>query len=146
MARVTRSSARRAPSQSSTLDSPSTTANASPIFSARTSVKALSETPITSDKEDSEEEDQVELKKKEKKFATTAKLSSKTMKRKKSEQASSDEDSVKLEATATATAIRASKRRVSANRAYVEITATEVKRTQQKVNSHVRARALKPKV
>ena len=128
MARVTRSSGRRAPSQSSTLDTPPTTANASPIFSARTSLKAESETPATSDKEDFEEEEEVEVKKKIK--TTTARSSNK---RKKSEQVSSDdEDDVKLEEVA-ATATRASKRRVSSNRAYVEITTTEVKRT-QKVN------------
>ncbi|KAJ2923513.1 hypothetical protein H1R20_g13580, partial [Candolleomyces eurysporus] len=67
------------------------------------------------------------------------------MKRKKSEQASSDdEDDVKIEEIA-ATTTRASKRRVSSNRAYVEIATTEAKRT-QKTSARGKAAATVTKV
>ncbi|TEB29534.1 hypothetical protein FA13DRAFT_1734745 [Coprinellus micaceus] len=109
--RVTRASAR---SLASTPKS-----NVSPIFSARTSIKAESETPVTSDGE----EPQTIVKTTTRTSARRTTTRTSTVKRKKSDESDGEEEAVNVEETEVVTTIstRASKRRVTENRAYIEV-------------------------
>lgn len=117
--RVTRASARQAPSPGSSSGTP--TSNVSPIFSARTSVKAETETPVTSDDEALATIKKTVIRTSARKTATKAS----TVKRKvrdESDEEESEDELVKVETEVVASAsTRASKRRVTVNRAYVEV-------------------------
>ncbi|KAF6762503.1 DNA repair protein rad16 [Ephemerocybe angulata] len=114
MSRLTRSSARRGVSPNSSSGTPTT--NPSPIFSARTSIKAESETPVTSDGEDTLLKSTIAITKSVKTVASRA------VKRKlQSEELDDDDEDVENAVEILSVSTRASKRRVSTNRAYIEV-------------------------